>query len=270
MITTSTSRSHLYPGFTYVSELESIEAQRDLESALLPALAERTLCRRSFLSVGTAYGDELGHFARKRTLDAWEVVAGIDILGDVGAAVMAHPALARLRRVLQFRQLDLCDLPLLSGPGSWGCVQCGFVLEDIPYEAKQQVYAGLFQSLCTNGTVLISEMFLDNRVCTGGAERDRKRCVARLYDRFIAEAEESLSCGRLNRGEYEALCANGSGAGLLHARCQALLGRRDYFETREQIENHLNDVGFVEIEYVTNPVNPDLGVIVAAKAAHRC
>lgn len=267
MITKSTSRSHLYPGFTNVSGLESIEAQRDLESALLPALAERTLCRRSFLSVGTAYGDELEHFARKRTLDGWEVISGIDIVGDVSAAVMAQPALAGLRRVLQFREFDLCDLPLLRGSGAWGCVQCGFVLEDIPNELKRSVYEGLFDSLCENGAILVSEMFLDNRGATGTAEIERRRRVARLYDRFLAEAQEALSCGRLSLVEYEALCGNGNGAGLVRTKRESLRGERDYFETREQVVSRLDDAGFIDIEYAANPVNPDLGVMVAVKPA---
>lgn len=257
--------SHLYQGFKYVSSLESIKAQRQLECSLIVKPENSYFRNLRFLSIGTAYGDELAFFAREGVLDYWSQIVGIDIVGEVGTDVLSQPDLARLHDKLFFRQLDLQQLPPPFGENYWDCIQCGFVLEDIEYSNKQNVYNKLFRSLNGQGILIISEMFVDNQKKTNDSDGLRKQQITDLYDWFLEEARECLRHGSLAQDQYTLLCGNGQSPGLLLTKKMAVDGARDYFETREQIETHLFKAGFHGVNYYPNPVFSLLGVITARK-----
>ena len=220
---------------------------------------------RSFLSIGTAYGDELDFFAREGVLDCWSQVVGIDIVADVCSEVLSQPNLLRLRDRLTFSHHNLQRLPPPFGECYWDCIQCGFVLEDIEYCDKQAAYDRLFLSLRNGGNLIISEMLIHNQKCSDETDEIRQLNISKLYDFFLTEADECLARGELNDEQYHLLRGNGSGPGLLLTKRMAVDGNRDYFETREQTENHLYNAGFSSINYYPNAVIPLLGVLVAQK-----
>lgn len=259
------NESHLYKGFKYVSFLESIKTQRLLQCSLIKNICSSIYRDRRFLSLGTAYGDELAFFAREGVLDCWTKIVGIDIVADVEKDVFSQPDLVRFHDQLSFKQLDLQQLPPPFGENYWDCIQCGFVLEDIEYHNKQSVYSKLFHSLNDRGILIVSEMFVDNKKRSNGTDALRRQQMSDLYDYFLAEAMECLTKGSLTNGEYNLLCGNGQGLGLLSTKAMAIDGARDYFETYEQTKAHLLNAGFHGIDYYVNPAFSLLGVITARK-----
>lgn len=257
--------SYLYPGFVYVQTFQSIYHQRNLQCDLIRKCSADYRLNGSFLSVGTAYGDELAFFAHEGVLDNWSEIVGIDLVGVVEGDVLSKPDLQRLSDKLFFKQLDLKQSPLAFGENYWDCIQCGFVLEDIEYADKQNVYYKLFQSLNQRGILIISEMFVDNQKRLNGRDALRRQQISDLYDYFLEEARDCLKHQRLTQDQYNQLCGDEQTPGLVLTRKMAMDGSRDYFETREQIETHLLNAGFCDISYHPNPVFPLLGVIVARK-----
>lgn len=255
--------SNIFPGFKHVSNLESIKAQRQLQCDILRASGDNV--NGKFISVGTAYGDELAYFARGGVLDSWSFVNAIDIAEEVKNDLLFHPDLACIKDKFTFDQMNLLDIPHHSGSYYWDCIQCGFVLEDIEYEDKQTAYDNLFISLSGNGILIISEMFVDNRRQDLIKDFDRRQQISELYDYFLSEASECLQRGNLTKDQYRLLCGDGQCPGLHSTKAIAIAGERDYFETREQTEKHLHDAGFSSIQYYPNPVFSVLGVIVAQK-----
>ena len=258
-------KSHLYPGFRHVGALASVSAQRQLQCSLIKHLTLNFTSQANLLSVGTAYGDELDFFAREGALNSYIQIVGIDIIGDVEKDILSQPNLARYHGRISFKQTDLKQLPFPFTKNYWDFIQCGFVLEDIEYQNKQNVYDRLFSSLKDGGTILISEMFLDNRKRENGTEDLRKHMVTDLYDKFLSEANDSLRNGSLSSEEYELLCGDDVMPGLHLTKTMSVNGERDFFETKEQFEVHLFDAGFQEITYHSNPINSFLGVIIARK-----
>ncbi len=258
------SESHLYTGFRFVSFLPSIITQRNIQVNIF-LKNKYKMEKKYFLYVGTAFGCEINFFAKYGVLNLFNKTLAIDKIKEVKAAVLSQEQILPHINKFDFECIDIRNLPKNYNFHYWDFIQCGFVLEDIEYSEKKNVYKNLYKSLLPSGFLIISEMFLDNKIKSGNEESKRKGQIRTLYDQFLSEAEIQYKNNILNNQQYQLLIGNEETHGLLYTKRRAIDGLQDYFEDRVQVENQLKNIGFKILKYYQNPDNDFLGVILAQK-----
>ena len=257
--------SHLYDGFHYAGALPCIARQRSLQAQLLRNLTRQKVTTGRLLSVGVGWGDELRTLLDNEQPSNWDGIDTIDLAPGSTEAMRKVAVDLALHRRLEHRLMDLADLAGHRRYGEWAVIQCGFVLQDIAYEAKQDIFDLLHGGLLPDGVLLISEMFLDNRVRRGSVDRRRRHEASRLYEVFLSEADLCFATGVLSKAAYDSLRGSDETPGICSARLGALEGVRDFFESKRQIIKHLRSSGFSSVQFLRNPLHPSLGVLASIK-----
>lgn len=262
----ASTKSHLYPGYRIAEAVPSIFTQRLLQTQCLQSLSKEITPKGNFLTVGVAYGNELSFFIDSIAFFAWQNIDAIDIADDLEKHLDILSKIINRRGHFDYRQLDLRELDRHPRFGKWSLIQCGFVLQDIPYDEKLDVFKLLHDGLAKGGCLLLSEMFLSNEQ-TDDALPDQQRIVniRSLYDDFIGEAQECLENRIITQDQYNLLCGTLETDGLISSKHKAIQGFRDYFLSLEKHNNFLRKAGFVKMRFHQNTLNRFLGVITALK-----
>jgi 2-polyprenyl-3-methyl-5-hydroxy-6-metoxy-1,4-benzoquinol methylase len=242
--------SHLFPAFRFANYLPSIVEQRKNQKQIL-----NQYLPESALFIGCGYGDELDTILNSNSFASnCRKIQAIDIAKDVQAHFYLQPEINGLKTKVEYQNINLFELPRDNEPNSWECIQCGFVLEDIHYDDKEDAIERIHKVLNHNGILIISEIFLDND-SNNDNERGTQRVkeVETFYNLVLDEAQHVGINTEFEKGIKRA-CKN------------AKLGIRDYFETQKQIKNRLIDKKrFKIIQTIPNSKNRFMGIILAQK-----
>lgn len=262
----ASTKSHLYPGYCIAEAVPSIFTQRSLQTQCLQSLSKEITPKGNFLTVGVAYGNELSFFIDSIDFFAWQNIDAIDIADDLEKHLDILSKIINRRGHFDYRQMDLRELDRHPRFGKWSLIQCGFVLQDIPYDEKLDVFKLLHDGLAKGGGLLLSEMFLSNEQADEASpDQHQILNIRSLYNQFIGEAQECLINGILTQDQYNSLCGTLETEGLISSKYQAVQGHRDYFLSLEKHNFLLAKAGFVDMRCYHNRLNRFLGVISALK-----
>ncbi|MDR2581159.1 MAG: class I SAM-dependent methyltransferase [Fibromonadaceae bacterium] len=253
-------QSHLYEEYALVSEVPSITKQWELQAEEIIKINPENM-----LALGIGFGDEIiclierlkAKYINQSFLGKLKSIEWIDLDDKYAGKSLKTMDFSpvEVRRIEPNNLLDIVD------KNRWDCILCSFVLHDIKYEDKEKAISILHKALKPEGVVIISEMFLDNKIKSGHTEElERKREIDVLYDGFYKEVQKEI--GEKTIGKENFLNE------LLEIKEGARNGKRDYFIAKQQTIDLLSECGFVvntDEDYIENKTNPCLGIIIGRK-----
>jgi ubiquinone/menaquinone biosynthesis C-methylase UbiE len=218
-------KSYLYREYSKISELPTIQKIIGKQVGIIVEKKPKTM-----LSIGIGYGDELNSMLSKlKATHGFEFqrVCGIDINNEVGA---------NLEDTFKVEK-STANLVEYNTDTKFECVQCSFVIHDIKDEDKCRAFEKLSELIQDNGTLLISEMLINNKIDNDPIkDLKRKNQIDKLYIGVINEVNTFInSKSNKEKKEYELLKNK-----LLEIKEDARQVRRDYFIDENKIKEYLN------------------------------
>ncbi|MCL2721999.1 MAG: class I SAM-dependent methyltransferase [Treponema sp.] len=269
-------QSHLYKEYCYVSKLSSIKKQWELQADIIAKVNPDNL-----LIVGVGFGDEIDVLIDKfqfkyrptNSLGKLKIIGWAD-LDDKYVGASLEVKKKKFSNLVAIDQAGT-DLLEIKDVNKWDCILCSFVLHDIEYEDKEKAIKILHEALKPDGIVIISEMFLDNKIKSGYTTKnlERKRKIDDLYGEFCKEIEKIKITDIIVHDKKKFL------EEVLKTKEDARNGERDYFLTEKQTIEFLSKAGFdanlddgdIKVNnedikrYIENEINPYLGILTARK-----
>jgi len=245
-------KSHLYKDYSKISELPTIQKIIEKQVDIIVNKKPKTI-----LSIGIGYGDELNSMLSK--LDEkysflFDKIVGIDINSEVGANLNDKFNVEKATK----------NLVEYSTDDKFDCVQCSFVIHDIKDEEdKLKAFQKFSELLKDNGTLLISEMLINNQIESDyNKDLKRKNQIDKLYINVMEEVHTLIESkvNKKEKLEYKNLINK-----LLEIKEDARQVKRDYFIDKSKIEQFLLKSNFTDIEVF--PISYKFAVIYARKKA---
>jgi len=247
--------SYLYNEYYLVSHVPSLVNQWEIQA--IEVLKNKP---ENILIIGPGFGYEINSIINKLNADDshLKLIEWLDLDREyAGKGIQTE----KIPPSIIVRRIKPDNLMELDEDNRWDCIVCSFVLHDIKYENQKDAISILYKALKPGGTVLISEMFLDNRVRSEYVEDlERKKEIDVLYNGFYDEVQKEISGETVGKMKFL--------KELLKIKDGSRNGTRDYFFSAQQTIDLLSRIGFAvntDLGYIKNEVNFYLGIIIARR-----